>query len=297
MVTLIILYIVFTVFLYNFNKEASIDLVEKVIYNRDFKDFLSEEDFIDFIRIGTKRTITKAKEILAVQNTKFDKLYYFAVIPKYQRVTLKSNDTIFSYLKEGAWIGIIEFILNYLDNNDKTWLINLSCESSSDVIIVYEFDKYELKKFLIDGRVNVINSMLLIWMKYLIISVSRINIHLAEAYKSFEALPSNRFAKRQSEDNEPDIILIPDNNSASNKNNSEFDYNKSISNENEVEVKSTSKKISKTSGSVNLETPKFICRDLLSDERERLVERTLSDKKLTPKFNFMEDATKPLLDK
>jgi len=179
----------------NAHKIFELNKIESVIYNRDFKEFLSESDFLDFIRVGSKKAITSASEILAQQNTQFDKLYYFAIIPKYEKVILKSDKTVFSYLKEGSWIGIVEFILNCLNNKDSKWLINLACESSSDVIIVYEFDKNLLKQFFNSGNENLVNGLLFIWIKYLIISVTKMNLHLAKAYKSLENVPTSRFNK------------------------------------------------------------------------------------------------------
>lgn len=162
-------------------KHRELNTLEFYIYQRDFSNFLSKEEFLQFFDLAEKKII-KSKMSLAVQNSKFDKLYYFALIPKFGSIVLKNNDNIFSYLREGAWIGIVEFTLNYLKNEDNEWLINLECEST-DIVTLYEFDKNKLKKFLKYSSKNLQNSILKIWIKYLIMSVSRMNIHMAETYK------------------------------------------------------------------------------------------------------------------
>ena len=78
---LILMYLIYAFYIY-LSKNSKLDKIEFLIYHRDFKDFLTEDYFIQFIRLGEKKTITSSKEILAIQGSEFHYLYYFAIIPK-----------------------------------------------------------------------------------------------------------------------------------------------------------------------------------------------------------------------
>ena len=165
--------------------------IEQYFYQRDFQDHLTKPEFLELFDIAEKRVISQQTLSLAVQNNRFDKLYYFALIPAVGSITLKNNDKVFSYLREGSWIGIVEFILNYIKNEDSKWLVNIDCDNLTDIITVYEFDKDELKTFLKKTKKSLLNKILLIWIKYLIKSVNRMNIHMAETYKISKQFISN----------------------------------------------------------------------------------------------------------
>jgi hypothetical protein len=78
--------------------------IEKYVYDRDFKQLFTEEEFKLFISFAELKKI-KLKGALAREGTKIDKVIYVATIPEYKSLTLESKNVIISYLHDGAWLG------------------------------------------------------------------------------------------------------------------------------------------------------------------------------------------------
>jgi hypothetical protein len=115
------------------------------VKDRDFST-LSQEEFDDLFRYAHKRNIKTKDKVITVQNTKFDTIYYFAVIPKTAVVSIKYKDTLISYVKEGAWLGSVEFISSYQQENSK-WAIDVEIKNNDTEIIYYEWDRYVNRYF------------------------------------------------------------------------------------------------------------------------------------------------------
>jgi hypothetical protein len=115
----------------------------KYIKDRDFESF-SQDEFDELFRYSHKKYIKTKDRIITVQNTKFDTIYYFASIPKNAVISIKYKDTLISYVKEGAWLGSIEFITSYSQENAK-WAIDVEIKNNDSEIIYYEWEKYVIE--------------------------------------------------------------------------------------------------------------------------------------------------------
>lgn len=195
-----LLFVIFGIILYHLrhrfvewlNRDKGIEFegIEKYIYDRDFKILFTEEEFRLFLNIAQMKK-AKDKVDLVVEGDKVEKLIYFATIPAYRSVLLKSKTTTISYLHEGAWVGVVEFFLHLTKGDYKSqvdnqkWLVSLSLEIDENEITYYEWDFVSLTnlfKYSNDNRF--INKLLLVWIKYLTHSVVRLDDHIANALKA-----------------------------------------------------------------------------------------------------------------
>lgn len=122
-----------------FNQEHD---VAQILYDRDFKNYFTKEEFDTLFRNCIMRYIRKKNKLFAAEGGPFDKIYYFAFIPKNAFVSLKMNSTLISYIREGSWLGTVEFILQFFDDSQRKWLVEAQIDNISDVDLVYlEWDK------------------------------------------------------------------------------------------------------------------------------------------------------------
>jgi hypothetical protein len=96
--------------------------LEEIIFNRNFKNFMTIKQFKHFISKFEPDTFRSNKCQIVSLDQNFTGLYYIAKIDKGYEVGLEGkHDTHLKYLNEGAWAGIIEY--NMLEDmgakNDK----------------------------------------------------------------------------------------------------------------------------------------------------------------------------------
>src|SRR5690606_13009471 len=99
--TYIVLFFIFCFLTKNFFKKIFkrkilLTDLQREIYNRDFY-LLTEEQFILFFEKANLITTKLPKQITAI-GTNFNKVYYFAKIPRHNMVHLKFNEHILSYI-------------------------------------------------------------------------------------------------------------------------------------------------------------------------------------------------------
>jgi hypothetical protein len=157
--------------------------VEKYVYDREFKLLFTEEEFKTLMSIAQLKT-THSVDFLALEQDKFDRIIYLVTIPAYRSVMLQSKETVISYLHDGAWLGVVEFILHLNDQNNKNWLVSVLVEKDIS-ISYYEWDLVSIKNlFQFSSEFKFLNKLLLMWMKYLTFSVGRLDDHVANALKA-----------------------------------------------------------------------------------------------------------------
>jgi hypothetical protein len=112
--------------------------LQREIYTRDFS-LLTEDEFLNLFE-NAKIVSTKSHKNLMTIGAKIEKIYYFASVPYPSIIYLKMRNTIISYIKEGSWIGIVEFLI-YINNiyHDKN-LVELSTGRNNQEIIYYEWE-------------------------------------------------------------------------------------------------------------------------------------------------------------
>jgi hypothetical protein len=112
--------------------------LQKEIYHRDFS-LLTEEEFTNLFE-NARMISTKSQKHLMTTGDRLDKVYYFAQVPPPSVIHLKMKNTIISYIREGSWIGIVEFLL-YINNmyHDK-YLVELSIGKNKHEIVYFEWD-------------------------------------------------------------------------------------------------------------------------------------------------------------
>jgi hypothetical protein len=109
------------------------------IRNRDFS-ILTNDEF-DELFSNCRKVKTKNKEKILTNSTqRFDKVYYFAYVPKNALITIRYQNTIISYIKEGSWVGIVEFINFFYEKSAVNWIIDLELKNNDQEIIWYEWD-------------------------------------------------------------------------------------------------------------------------------------------------------------
>jgi hypothetical protein len=109
------------------------------IRNRDFA-ILSNDEFDELFN-NCRKVKTKNKEkILTNSSQRFDKVYYFAYVPKNALITIRYQNTIISYIKEGSWVGIVEFINFFYEKSSVNWIIDVELKNNDQEIIWYEWD-------------------------------------------------------------------------------------------------------------------------------------------------------------
>lgn len=173
------------------NNVIVLEGLQKYIYDRDFKDLFTEDEFLCLMNLALlKKTVNKKN--LAVEGECFDKIIYLATIPSYPSIVLKTKNTVISYLHEGSWLGVVEFILYYDDNQEKMditdnnkWLVSLDIEKDDVEITYYEWDFISMTNLVkYSGDNQIINKLLLVWTKYLTHSVLRLDDHVANTLKA-----------------------------------------------------------------------------------------------------------------
>jgi hypothetical protein len=108
------------------------------IFSRDFS-MLTEDEF-NILFENAKMVSTKSHKNLMTIGAKIEKVYYFASVPYPSIIYLKMKNTIISYIKEGSWIGIVEFLI-YVNNvyHDKN-LVELSTGRNNQDIVYFEWE-------------------------------------------------------------------------------------------------------------------------------------------------------------
>jgi len=116
---------------------------EDFIYKREFINDFNFDDFKNiFLKNSSLKRFNRDKKIFATEGGLFDKVYYFIILPKTSLLTLTHQKTIISYIKESSWIGIVEFISEQFDENQKKWLIGLELENPNlEEVVWLEWNK------------------------------------------------------------------------------------------------------------------------------------------------------------
>jgi hypothetical protein len=149
----------------NYSRVSSDEDFEKYIYNRDFSTIFTIDEFKELMTNCQIRHIKKKKKLFTAEGGPFDKVYYFAVIPSKAFVTLKTKDTTICYIKECAWIGVVEFITQFFNDSQRRWLIELMVDNITDVDIVWlEWDKNVILIF--KSSISINSSKIINTMKY-----------------------------------------------------------------------------------------------------------------------------------
>jgi hypothetical protein len=166
-------------------ENIELDILEEEIYRKYFIQIFSQNDFKNFFSIAQKKNYKK-KINLSREGLLFDKIYFFAKIPLSNNIVLRNRDIAISYLEEGSWAGIIEFILYYTDTHYNRWLVDLHLHSDKHTeVIVYEWDVVSLYNlFLHSMDFEMICKISLLWLKYLSHCTSRLDSHIADALKA-----------------------------------------------------------------------------------------------------------------
>jgi hypothetical protein len=158
--------------------------MEKFIYERDFKQVLSEHDFRVFFEMAELKKLKKSTE-LAREGESFENVFYFAKIPGRKSIVLKNKDTAISYLEEGSWIGVVELIMYNADNNLDKWLVDLHVHYDIEEIVYYQWDKNSLVNLMnFSTNFLFVNKVLKLLVKYLVYTVMRLDDHVANALRA-----------------------------------------------------------------------------------------------------------------
>lgn len=178
----------FEKYIYKQNTNEILFELEKYIYDRDFKLHFTEDEFKLLFSIAQIKK-SKNKFEIVKEGEKTDKIIYFATIPVYKSIYLKSKDTFISFIHEGSWLGIVEFIFHLFKseqtgkNYDSNWLVSINHENE-DIVVYYEWDFTSLTNlFKYSNDYLFINKLLIMWLKYLSHSVFRLDDHVANALK------------------------------------------------------------------------------------------------------------------
>lgn len=111
--------------------------LEEISYERDFKNFLSRREFIYFFDHFKKITATNDKTVIVNKGMTFDGLVYIARLNSDCEIFLRKDNENLKSLKEGSWLGIIEYMFhNEMKKSDKSsivWGINVVLETKSVV--------------------------------------------------------------------------------------------------------------------------------------------------------------------
>jgi hypothetical protein len=116
---------------------------DNYIYNREFQnDFTFDEYKNILMKNCSVRRNKKNHKLFTSEKGPFDKIYYFVIVPNKALLTLKHQDIVISYIKEGSWIGVVEFVAQLFDDTHRKWQIGLSVENPTEEEIVWlEWDK------------------------------------------------------------------------------------------------------------------------------------------------------------
>jgi len=111
---------------------------EECIYNREFKDIFTYDEFKNILMINCEiRRYSNKKKFFFSEGGPFDKVYFFINIPRTVLITIKHKNTSISYLKDGSWIGVVEFMTQVFDDSQRKWLIGLEMENMNEEEIVW----------------------------------------------------------------------------------------------------------------------------------------------------------------
>jgi hypothetical protein len=169
---------------YTHYNNVEIEGFEKYIYDRDFKKFMTNKQFLELFNSTDCKILKKTSE-LAREGSCFDKVFYFAKIPGKKSVVLRNNDITISYLEEGSWIGLIELILYYTDNSLDKWLIDLHFHYDNEDVIIYQWDVMSLINLVNYSKdIELVNSILKVWINYLVYCMKRLDNHIANALRA-----------------------------------------------------------------------------------------------------------------
>jgi hypothetical protein len=166
---------------------VNLSKLENYIYKRDYFLHFSKKNFKTFFDLATIKTCNNLK-YLSKQGDPFDSIIFLARVPEFSEIKLENKDVALSYLRQGSWLGIVEFVL-HISSKCENWLISCSItdEQNSNKIIYYEWDKTSLTNlFEYSYDYELINSILSIWIKYIVSTVSSLDDHVSAALKAME---------------------------------------------------------------------------------------------------------------
>jgi hypothetical protein len=135
---LIIFFLTKNFFLNLCRKKHQFTDLQKDIYERDFS-LLTEDEFATLFD-KARMVSTRSHRNLITIGEKINKIYYFASVPPPSMIYLKMKHTVISYIKEGCWIGIVEFLLYFNNVYHDKYLVELSIGRNTHDIIYYEWD-------------------------------------------------------------------------------------------------------------------------------------------------------------
>jgi hypothetical protein len=112
---------------------------EIYIYEREFKKYsITMEEYKNILMSGcTIRRSRNKYKLFATEGGPFDKVYFFAIIPKDVLVSLTTNKTQICYLRDGAWIGVVEFITQVFDDSQRKWMVGLELSNQTNEDIIW----------------------------------------------------------------------------------------------------------------------------------------------------------------
>lgn len=111
---------------------VSLSQIEELCYERDFKDYLTRREFKYFISHFTKKQSNLDQTVIINKGTKFVNLLYIAKINIGSEAYIKKENEKIKFLREGAWCGVIEYMLYHEKNKnpiDIIWGISVIFES------------------------------------------------------------------------------------------------------------------------------------------------------------------------
>ena len=143
---------------------------ENEIYNKFFTSplSLSKEQFKYFFSKG-KLSKIKGRFTFIKNNSRFDKIYFFVKISNEFSVQMqRDNYTTVSYVKEGSWIGVINYERECLNETVQKWLMEVKCINDTAEIWYYEWNVQSIRNiFAYNTDISCINRLLLLWNQYI----------------------------------------------------------------------------------------------------------------------------------